>query len=120
MSPDIQDAAVQLFIAVMGLLVVIITTFVVPWVRAHASATQLAFARMIAVEVVTAVEQVTGGAGGNDALRRARAIEWAKSLGATKGIRLSDEQWGVLIEAAVKSMKASVDNVVTPAVVLTE
>lgn len=102
MNGDINQALTSFLLAAVTLATIAITTFVIPWIKAHATQQQIQTAEKVATNAVQAVEQI-GGSGShqkfNDALERARR------LAAAKGIQLTDEQWRTLIESAVNDVK---------------
>lgn len=102
MNGDINQALTSFLLAALGLATVAITTFVVPWIKAHATQQQIQSAEKIATNAVQAVEQI-GGDGSHQ--KFLDALERARRLAASKGIVLSDDQWRTLIESAVNDVK---------------
>lgn len=101
MNGDINQALTSFLLAAVGLATIAITTFAVPWIKAHATQQELQSAEKIAANAVQAVEQI----GGNGPHQKfADALERARRLAAAKGVTLTDEQWRTLIEAAVSDL----------------
>lgn len=89
-------------VAVM-LAVLVITRYVVPWIRDKIGADQLAVAEKWAKYAVLKAQQVLWEEDGAD--KKTYVTEFLKEILIAKNIALSDEQVDVLIEAAVKQMK---------------
>lgn len=83
--------------------VLIITRYLVPWLKEKIGADKLAVAEKWAKYAVLKAQQVLWEKDGQD--RKAYVTEFLKEILIAKNIALSDEQLDVLIEAAVKQMK---------------
>ena len=81
----------------------IITRYLVPWIKNKIGADHLAVAEKWAKYAVLKAQQVLWAEKGQD--RKAYVTEFLKEILIAKNIALSDEQMDVLIEAAVKQMK---------------
>ncbi len=83
--------------------VLVITRYLVPWLKEKIGADKLATAEKWARYAVLKAQQVLWEQGGQD--KKAYVTEFLKEILMAKNIALSDEQLDVLIEAAVKQMK---------------
>lgn len=83
--------------------VLVITRYLVPWMKEKIGADKLATAEKWARYAVLKAQQVLWEQGGKD--KKAYVTEFLKEILMAKNIALSDEQLDVLIEAAVKQMK---------------
>lgn len=81
----------------------VITRYLVPWLREKIGADKLAVAEKWARYAVLKAQQVLWDESGKD--RKSYVTEFLKEILIAKNIALSDEQLDVLIEAAVKQMK---------------
>ena len=81
----------------------VITRYLVPWLKEKIGADKLATAEKWARYAVLKAQQVLWDETGKD--RKAYVTEFLKEILIAKNIALSDEQLDVLIEAAVKQMK---------------
>lgn len=81
----------------------VITRYLVPWLREKIGADKLAVAEKWARYAVLKAQQVMWSENGSE--RKAYVTEFLKGLLIKKNIALSDEQLDVLVEAAVKQMK---------------
>lgn len=93
----------ELLKVVIMVAVLIITRYVIPWVREHIGADKVALAEKWARYAVLKAQQVMWSDNGPE--RKAYVTEFLKELLIEKNIALSDEQLDILIEAAVKQMK---------------
>ncbi|CCF85401.1 hypothetical protein NITHO_4920012 [Nitrolancea hollandica Lb] len=96
------DAFVQAAVA----LVPIILTVLVAAIRQRFKVEQIERVDRIAQASVYAVELISQSAGYDSRAKLAEAVRRARSLAASHGIQLSDEQWQTLIEAAVSDLQA--------------
>lgn len=96
---EILTLGIQLVIVVAG-------GAAVRWLRARASQVQIDTAREVASVAAEAVEQVAGRLGFRGKDKLLAAIERARQLAADRGLRLSDQQWENLLEAAVREIQA--------------
>ena len=81
----------------------VITRYLVPWLKEKIGTDKLAVAEKWARYAVLKAQQVLWDETGKD--RKAYVTEFLKEILIAKNIALSDEQLDVLIEAAVKQMK---------------
>lgn len=88
---------------VVMLAALIVTRYLVPWIKDKIGADQLAVAEKWAKYAVLKAQQVLWEEDGAD--KKAYVTEFLKEILIAKNIALSDEQVDVLIEAAVKQMK---------------
>lgn len=64
-------------------------------------------AAQIAAQAVRAVEQVAARNGWNSTTKLNEALAWARELAAQHGVALDDQQWRILIEAAVHDLNTA-------------
>lgn len=83
--------------------VLVITRYLVPWLKEKIGADKLAVAEKWTRYAVLKAQQVLWNQGGQD--RKAYVMEFLRKILIAKNIAMSDEQLDVLIEAAVKQMK---------------
>lgn len=83
--------------------VLVITRYLVPWLREKIGTDKLAMAEKWVRYAMLKAQQVLWEKDGQD--RKAYVTEFLKEILMAKNIALSDEQLDVLIEAAVKQMK---------------
>lgn len=83
--------------------VLVVTRYLVPWLKDKIGADKLAATEKWARYAVLKAQQVLWEKDGQD--RKAYVTEFLKEILIAKNIALSDEQLDVLIEAAVKQMK---------------
>lgn len=83
--------------------VLVITRYLVPWLKEKIGADKLAAAEKWTRYAVLKAQQVLWEKDGQD--RKAYVTEFLKEILIAKNIAISDEQLDVLIEAAVKQMK---------------
>lgn len=88
--------------------VLVITRYLVPWLKEQIGSDKLAAAEKWAKYAVLKAQQVFWDQGGQD--RKAYVTEFLRDVLIAKNIALSDEQLDVLIEAAVKQMKIEENN----------
>lgn len=100
MMNDIVFEIVKVVVMVAALL---ITRYLVPWLKEKIGADKLEMAEKWAKYAVLKAQQVLWDETGKD--RKAYVTEFLKEILIAKNIALSDEQLDVLIEAAVKQMK---------------
>lgn len=81
----------------------VITRYLIPWLKEKIGADKLATAEKWAKYAVLKAQQVLWEQDGQD--KKAYVTEFLKEILIAKNIALSDEQLDVLIEAAVKQMK---------------
>lgn len=83
--------------------VLVLTRYLIPWLKAKIGADKLAVAEKWVKYAVLKAQQVLWEKNGQD--KKAYVTEFLKEILIAKNIALSDEQLDVLIEAAVKQMK---------------
>lgn len=83
--------------------VLVITRYLIPWLKAKIGVDKLAVAEKWVKYAVLKAQQVLWEKNGQD--KKAYVTEFLKEILIAKNIALSDEQLDVLIEAAVKQMK---------------
>lgn len=83
--------------------VLVITRYVVPWIRTKIDNEALNLAAQWALKAVHSTQQVMESESGAE--KKAVVTEFLKDILTAKNIALSDEQLDALIEAAVKEMK---------------
>lgn len=88
----------------MRLVVLVIGTYGAAYVRSHYAASQIQRAEAIGRTAVWAVEQLAGASGWDSRTKYGRALGFARRLAARAGLRLDDEQWQAILEAAVGAM----------------
>lgn len=99
-----MDSIVFEFIKIVVMVVaLVITRYLVPWIKDKIGSDQLAVAEKWAKYAVLKAQQVLWEKDGVD--KKAYVTEFLKEILIAKNIALSDEQLDVLIEAAVKQMK---------------
>ncbi|MDI3298278.1 MAG: phage holin, LLH family [Bacillota bacterium] len=105
MTPDIQQAVVQVLSDLIRLAALVVAGYVAAWVRQHVTAARWQRAQDIARTAVWAVEQMAPGLGLRAKAKLDQALQAARRLAASHGLRLTDDEWRSLIEAAVKALK---------------
>lgn len=93
-----EAAKVLLMLAVL-----VVTRYLVPWLKDKIGADKLETAEKWARYAVLSAQQVLGSQSGAE--KKAYVTEFLKAILTAKNIALSDEQLDTLIEAAVYSMK---------------
>ena len=101
----------EIIIVVVMVAALVITRYVIPWVRERIGADKLALVEKWARYAVLKAQQVMWADNGPE--RKAYVTEFLKELLIEKNIALSDEQLDILIEAAVKQMKIEAGSGVT-------
>ena len=101
----------ELVKVVIMVAVLVITRYVIPWVRERIGADKLAMAEKWVRYAVLKAQQVMWSDNGAD--RKAYVTEFLKELLIEKNIALSDEQLDILNEAAVKQMKIEENSGIT-------
>lgn len=97
---EIIFEVVKIFVMVA---VLVITRYLVPWIKQKIGADKLAEIENWAKQAVLMVQQVYKDWAGED--KKAYVTKFLKELLMAKNISISDEQLDILIEAAVKQMK---------------
>ena len=98
-----NDIIFEVIKIVVMVAVLVITRYLVPWIREKIGADKMMEIEKWVRFAVLKAQQVMQSATGED--KKAYVTEFLKQLLSAKNIALSDEQLEVLIEAAVKQMK---------------
>ncbi len=98
-----SDIIFEILKVVIMLAVVLVTRYLVPWIREKIGNDKLEVAEKWAKYAVLKAQQVMQTENGQE--RKAYVTEFLKEILTAKNISLTDEQLDVLIEAAVKTMK---------------
>lgn len=98
-----NDIIFEVIKIVVMVAVLVITRYLVPWIREKIGADKMMEIEKWVRFAVLKAQQVMQSATGED--KKAYVTEFLKQLLIAKNISLSDEQLEVLIEAAVKQMK---------------
>jgi len=97
------DANTPIANAVITLAAVLITTFLIPWIKRKATSEQMAQAQKWVTIAVEAAEMIYNGSGLGDAKKA-----YVKNFLETKGYNLDVGTVDAMIEAAVLEMKSNV------------
>ena len=100
MSIDIT----QIVIAVIGLMSAVVTSVIVPLVKAKTSANQQVVIAALSRTAVLAAQQLYDADEGEK--KKEYAVSYVNRLMKKHGITLSSEEVGAAVEAAVKELKA--------------
>lgn len=92
--------------AIITVLGTLITSYLIPWIRAKIAAEKLAKVLSVTNTVVLAVEQVYKALGGE--AKKEKALEEAKAWLAKYNIVVDDQVVSDAIEAAVKQMNIAI------------
>ena len=87
------------------LVVLVVGGYAAALARAHHSAAQAQRAEQIGKTAVWAVEQLAAGMGWDGRTKFSRALGFARRLAARAGLRLDDDQWQAILEAAVRGLQ---------------
>ncbi len=98
-----NDIVFEVLKLVVMLAVLVITRYLVPWIKQKIGTDKLAEIEKWAKQAVLMVQQVYKEWNGED--KKAYVTKFLKELLMAKNISITDEQLDVLIEAAVKQMK---------------
>ena len=98
-----NDIIFEIVKVVVMVAALVITRYLIPWLKEKIGADKLAVAEKWARYAVLKAQQVLWDESGKD--RKAYVTEFLKEILIAKNIALSDEQLDVLIEAAVKEIK---------------
>ncbi len=98
-----NDIVFEIIKIVIMVVVLVITRYLVPWLKEKIGADKLAVAEKWVKYAVLKAQQVLWEKKGQD--RKAYVTEFLKEVLIAKNIALSEEQLDVLIESAVKQMK---------------
>lgn len=98
-----NDIIFEILKLVVMVSVLVVTRYLVPWIKQKIGAEKLAEIETWAKQTVLMVQQVYKEWDGED--KKAYVTRFLKELLISKNISISDEQLDILIEAAVKQMK---------------
>lgn len=98
-DPTFEQAVVTLLVALLSVATTAITTFVIPWLRTNGKREHLELADLLVRQAVRGVEQIFGG--GQGATKK-KQVRWRLE---EAGLKLSEQQLDLLIEAAVLDLK---------------
>lgn len=99
-----DDLLFEVIVTLLTLLLSVSLGLLTRWLRARFAADQLQTAADIAKLVVRAVEQIGERLGIHGEQKLAQALEFVRALAAAKGLRFTDDQWRLLLEAAVQEI----------------
>ena len=113
--PDALSVALaDLLSAALVALVLAATYYLRGWAKQHLNQQHYNLAEDLARAAVRAVEMMAANSGWNSEQKKQEALALIKPLAASYGIKLTDEQWSALIEAAVKALQAWGEEVKQP------
>lgn len=104
----------QILLGIIILIGGIVSTFVIPYLRAHMTSEQITILTGIAQTVVYAAEKIFGAKMGKDKL--AYALDLAKKLLASKGLSFDEDVIRAAIEAQVQQLGFEKTSAETPIV----
>lgn len=106
MSNEVSVKLAELLLVLLQLVIlVVIQGFVIPWLRRNMQKHEWDLAAKIAQAAVEAVEQLAAKGVLNPQRKFDEAMMRIREFSERLGIKLTDEQWAMLIEQAVKAMK---------------
>lgn len=106
---------VQLLAPMLTVLLPVLVGFIVQFIRRRFNHDEIALGMQIARIVVDAAEQVGNAAGYSPREKFLRALYDAKQFSERVGLRLTEQQWTALIEAAVLALQKAQTDLSTPA-----
>lgn len=106
-----DDIVFEVLKLVVMVAIVVLTRYVVPWVKERIDTEKMSVVADWAKKAVLYAQQTMQSDSGAE--RKAIVTEFLKEMLAAKNISISDEQIDILIEAAVKEMKISENTGVT-------
>lgn len=110
MPKEIQELLAQVLTLVVIALLSLAADALRKWLRQRFSHEQLATAMDVARIAAGAVEQMYRRATGVDPKAKFdQAMQHVRALGEQKGLKLTDDQWRALLEAAVREINATKD-----------
>ena len=98
-----DDKLFQIILAVIPVLGAIVTAYLIPLIKSKTAASDLEKYKMWARIAVECAELVISGSGRGEDKKQYCIKQLTKILN-SKGIKITDEQMNMLIEAAVKEM----------------
>ena len=98
-----EDAILKVIEGLVCITVIIVSRYVVPWVKSHASAAKISTAKLIIDAAVLAAQQTMKDELGS--VKKSKVKARVVNELAEHGIMITGEQLEDLIEAAVKVMK---------------
>jgi hypothetical protein len=100
-----EDLIAQTLTNLVQLVIIFVGGLLVRYLKSNYTSTQLKRAMAIADTVVRAVEMIAVAYGFSPQEKMKKAVEMAKVFAQNHGLKLTDEQWQTMIEAAVHQMK---------------
>lgn len=101
-----NDMVLEILRVVVMLAVLVLTRYIVPWIKAKIGAEQMEEVRTWVNTAVLMAQQVYAAKPGPE--RKAIVVEIIRGMLIKKNIDISAEQLDMLIEAAVKAMKIQI------------
>jgi hypothetical protein len=101
---DTQILVYNILKDIIALAGTILIGFITAYVNQHFTATQVSNAKQVATIAVTFAEQIANSMGFKGQDKYNSALSKAKDLATKYGVKMTDDQWQGLIEAAVKEM----------------
>lgn len=98
-----SEITMEILKVIIMLAVILVTRYLVPWVKELIGASKMEEIRKWAKEAVEAAQQVHKAKTGEE--RKKIVVDIMRGILLRKNIDMSDEELEVLIEAAVKAMK---------------
>jgi hypothetical protein len=112
MSDNLTNALIQLALALLSVATLAITVYVIPWLRGKVGQDRLNIANDIAAAAVRAVQQTMKDHGAE--FKYAAALDYARTVAARRGVKIDDDTWNGLIEAAVHDLRVVMQSVDAP------
>lgn len=110
----LQDYIFRTLVDLIQLLILVLGGMAVVYLRRHFSLQQLDKAREITYIAVNAVEMIARACNFDSKQKFEKAMAFVKEFAAKHGLKLTDEQWQVLIEAAVHRLKVVEEELTKP------
>ena len=101
-----NDILFEILKAVVIVAVMVVTRYVVPWIKSKISESQYAVVVALIETAVAAAEQTITAEGSGEE-KKAQVLEYVQTELAERGITITDEQLDTLIEAAVYALNAA-------------
>ena len=101
----LQDLIFRTLMDLTQLLILVLGGMVIAYLKRRFSLQQLEKAREIAYIAVQAVEMIAKVNGFDSKQKFEKAMAFVKEFAAKHGLKLTDEQWQALIEAAVHQLR---------------
>ncbi len=100
-----EHLVAQVLTDLIRLIIVVIGTMLINYIRQHLSQQQINKAIEIAILAVKAAEAIGYACGLDSKAKFQEALQLARTTAARYGIRFTDDEWRALIEAAVQELK---------------